>query len=308
MNRYIIVAGNPCDGFAFHGPFYNDDAADEWAARTLSNCGSDYWIGVLSGTEAEKAGSVVDDLDPEAWMNRVTSDPAMMLEIAQRVRAELIDTREKLFVANHELNHATAERDALRTDLRIARNTNASAQREIDRLNSQYDKLESELKLARASHDRAVDRATRMTAERDALLDQQASLEDTIRALDTQVASGARYVIPMLSSKLVHDDDEMLYWSNQIGWTSLSHATVYTEEEKDKFGIPFGGDDWVKLPVVCPTPETLSPATSFIVNDDIRKVALDEKHVYMMRLLCERLHKTDEGTLLRMILSEIGAL
>jgi hypothetical protein len=28
--RYIVVAGNPADGFDFYGPFGDSDKADEW--------------------------------------------------------------------------------------------------------------------------------------------------------------------------------------------------------------------------------------------------------------------------------------
>ena len=42
------------------------------------------------------------------------------------------------------------------------------------------------------------------------------------------------------------DDAPDMYWNNELGWTRLSHATRFTEEERVKFSLPLGGI-WVSL-------------------------------------------------------------
>lgn len=38
-------------------------------------------------------------------------------------------------------------------------------------------------------------------------------------------------------------EGENMYWSNELGWTTLIGATFFTEEEKNKFKvIPMGGE------------------------------------------------------------------
>ena len=42
------------------------------------------------------------------------------------------------------------------------------------------------------------------------------------------------------------DDVPDMYWNNELGWTRLSHATRFTEEERIKFSLPLDGI-WVSL-------------------------------------------------------------
>lgn len=46
--RYIVVSGNPIDGFHFRGPFDDEDDAREWAEQ---HCKGDWWVAPL--TEAQ---------------------------------------------------------------------------------------------------------------------------------------------------------------------------------------------------------------------------------------------------------------
>lgn len=45
---WIVITGNPVDGFCYHGPFNNFEEALEW---TELNCGGDYWITGLAPPE-----------------------------------------------------------------------------------------------------------------------------------------------------------------------------------------------------------------------------------------------------------------
>jgi hypothetical protein len=40
--NFIIVVGNPMDGFVFHGPFPSCEAADEYAETKLK--GEEWWL------------------------------------------------------------------------------------------------------------------------------------------------------------------------------------------------------------------------------------------------------------------------
>jgi hypothetical protein len=42
------------------------------------------------------------------------------------------------------------------------------------------------------------------------------------------------------------DDVPDMYWNNELGWTRLSHATRFTEEQRIKASLPLGGI-WVSL-------------------------------------------------------------
>ncbi len=37
------------------------------------------------------------------------------------------------------------------------------------------------------------------------------------------------------------DDDEDLYWNNENGWGDWLSATVFTQNERDRFNLPVGG-------------------------------------------------------------------
>lgn len=43
------------------------------------------------------------------------------------------------------------------------------------------------------------------------------------------------------------DDWEELFWSNENGWVNFPSATLFTEEEKEKFNLPEQGI-WVHSP------------------------------------------------------------
>lgn len=46
-----------------------------------------------------------------------------------------------------------------------------------------------------------------------------------------------------------HDEEtgEMLFWSNQFGWTRLTDADTFTRTQKSTLNLPIGGK-WRKLP------------------------------------------------------------
>jgi hypothetical protein len=41
---------------------------------------------------------------------------------------------------------------------------------------------------------------------------------------------------------------EAQFWNNDHGWTNLTEATVFTEAERDRMGLPGGALCWVQLP------------------------------------------------------------
>lgn len=44
------------------------------------------------------------------------------------------------------------------------------------------------------------------------------------------------------------DPAEMLFWSQELGWTALSEATVFDELEKDDAGdVPVVGGRWMSV-------------------------------------------------------------
>lgn len=62
--RYIIIVGNPCDGFRFIGPFEGDSrlssagTAVEWAEREIGNTQGLQWhLGELESVEEATAES-----------------------------------------------------------------------------------------------------------------------------------------------------------------------------------------------------------------------------------------------------------
>lgn len=42
MDKWIVVSGNPVDGFTFHGPFDGDGIAESWADHFLDD--EEYWL------------------------------------------------------------------------------------------------------------------------------------------------------------------------------------------------------------------------------------------------------------------------
>lgn len=57
------------------------------------------------------------------------------------------------------------------------------------------------------------------------------------------------FVIESFSESVVYDG--LCYWSNKDGWGDLSHATVFTEEERKSFDLPLAKDAdaaWMPLP------------------------------------------------------------
>lgn len=59
--QYIVITGNPCDGFFFYGPFDTAEQANDWADREQH--GMDWWVGPLATPE------VVDAIMTEAIPN-----------------------------------------------------------------------------------------------------------------------------------------------------------------------------------------------------------------------------------------------
>ena len=49
------------------------------------------------------------------------------------------------------------------------------------------------------------------------------------------------YVIRALA-EFDEDGTTPLYWSNHFGWVSQSEADVFTQEQKERFNLPFGGE------------------------------------------------------------------
>jgi hypothetical protein len=45
MDKYIVVVGDPVDGFEFYGPFNTEPEAIEWAGENLNG---DWWTASLS--------------------------------------------------------------------------------------------------------------------------------------------------------------------------------------------------------------------------------------------------------------------
>jgi len=74
--------------------------------------------------------------------------------------------------------------------------------------------------------------------------------------------SSDRYVIVCTSmlAKQEHPIEGMpLFWSNKLGWVTLSGADVFTIEDTTKLNLPLEGD-WVMLPTAL-NPETASGST-----------------------------------------------
>lgn len=49
--KYIIVYGNPCDGFNFRGPFDTPSQAVDYAEDTRGGCDELYWVTELNAPE-----------------------------------------------------------------------------------------------------------------------------------------------------------------------------------------------------------------------------------------------------------------
>jgi hypothetical protein len=49
--KYIVVEGNPADGFTYYGPFKNFAAAHEWAVNNRKLDKRDWWAIPLSEGE-----------------------------------------------------------------------------------------------------------------------------------------------------------------------------------------------------------------------------------------------------------------
>jgi hypothetical protein len=52
------------------------------------------------------------------------------------------------------------------------------------------------------------------------------------------------------------------YWSNEIGWGSLTNATIFTEEEKNRLRLPTVGDgtvEWLPVPFEASKKKTTTP-------------------------------------------------
>lgn len=47
--QYLIVTGNPVDGFFYYGPFADEDTTIEWANREQDGC--DWWPTKLHAPE-----------------------------------------------------------------------------------------------------------------------------------------------------------------------------------------------------------------------------------------------------------------
>lgn len=48
---YIVVSGNPCDGFDFTGPFASAELANEWAEDVLKR--ETWWVAELHSYDTE---------------------------------------------------------------------------------------------------------------------------------------------------------------------------------------------------------------------------------------------------------------
>lgn len=49
--KYIIVTGNPVDGFTFMGPFGTRESAIEWTEDNSRDLSADWWIAALTAIE-----------------------------------------------------------------------------------------------------------------------------------------------------------------------------------------------------------------------------------------------------------------
>lgn len=52
MDKFIVIVGNPGDGFDYHGTFDNEEDAATWAERDIP--GGEWWVVKLNPPEEEK--------------------------------------------------------------------------------------------------------------------------------------------------------------------------------------------------------------------------------------------------------------
>ncbi len=52
------------------------------------------------------------------------------------------------------------------------------------------------------------------------------------------------YVISLVDPP---DPDEPLYWNNEDGWVDWISATVFTQNERDRFNLPVDGSAWEQV-------------------------------------------------------------
>lgn len=46
---------------------------------------------------------------------------------------------------------------------------------------------------------------------------------------------------------IIKNFDNKLYWSNELGWTDIKNATVFTWLERKEFNLPEGDCGWVRI-------------------------------------------------------------
>ncbi len=61
---------------------------------------------------------------------------------------------------------------------------------------------------------------------------------------ETVVVQGQAYVIIQTDPR---DDDDPLYWNKTRGWTDWLNATVFTQNEQERFKLPVDGSAWEQV-------------------------------------------------------------
>ena len=51
-------------------------------------------------------------------------------------------------------------------------------------------------------------------------------------------------IVNMETTDQVVEQGHPLWWSNEFGWTGTEDADVFTQEQRDEFNLPLGGE-WV---------------------------------------------------------------
>ncbi len=61
---------------------------------------------------------------------------------------------------------------------------------------------------------------------------------------ETVAVQGPAYVIIQTDPR---DDDDPLYWNKTRGWTDWLNATVFTQNEQERFKLPVDGSAWEQV-------------------------------------------------------------
>jgi hypothetical protein len=48
--------------------------------------------------------------------------------------------------------------------------------------------------------------------------------------------------------RIKNTKNQHLYWNNQLGWTGILYASIFSDAEKDKLNLPVDGK-WERIPL-----------------------------------------------------------